>query len=334
MSASQPIHNPPVNPGKRGPKTAVVKFCQTHKNLLLSYLWQYSHIVIMLLDENKTLIDGNQGCVNFLGLPETWLGQPLQSLLFPESVAVLKDFPGPGQESQIRLNFALLSQGIMTLSCRVYHTPQGYVVFGEKPLPSSQDMIRQLAVLTEELTNLNRELAQKNRFLAKANATITRLMRTDPLTGLANRRFFLERLEQALAAARRHHLPLALVLADLDHFKNINDSYGHDVGDEVLKGFAAILRENTRAEDLAARWGGEEFLILLTHTDLEGAQHFAERMRQKLAAQTFALSGLKVTASFGISQLLPGDEAELIIKRADQALYQAKSGGRDRVEVL
>jgi diguanylate cyclase (GGDEF)-like protein len=127
--------------------------------------------------------------------------------------------------------------------------------------------------------------------------------------------------------------PFAVVLADVDHFKQVNDRYGHDAGDVVLKQVAATMREAARDVDDVARWGGEEFLALLPATSPADAQAAAERMRARIRALTIEAGGqvLQVSASFGVSALQPGESVETCIKRADEALYRAKRDGRDRV---
>ncbi len=149
-------------------------------------------------------------------------------------------------------------------------------------------------------------------------------MRTDALTGLANRRFFMETLDKEVSLARRHQVPLCLVMADLDHFKQINDTYGHDGGDQVLKAFASLLQQNTRKEDLPARFGGEEFIIILPHTAFSKALVMVERMRHEQESLLLPGLGVRVTASFGVSQLLPEDDPHSLIKRSDEALYRPR----------
>lgn len=185
--------------------------------------------------------------------------------------------------------------------------------------------------LTVELIQANIELLKKNTELEEANTAITQLMRTDPLTGLANRRYFLEILDKLMSLARRHHTPLSLVMADLDHFKAINDAYGHAWGDQVLKDFGLLLKNNSRKEDLPARFGGEEFIVALPLADLPEAIDWAERIRLGLEELVWDQIKSKVTGSFGISQFHPEDTPESFIERADKALYQAKAAGRNRV---
>jgi diguanylate cyclase (GGDEF)-like protein len=212
----------------------------------------------------------------------------------------------------------------------------GGVDYITKPIDRGELLARvqtQLKIrrLTKELIRANIALIKKNAELEGANAAITHLMHTDPLTGLANRRFFLEILDNLMSLARRHHTPLSLVEADLDHFKAINDTYGHAWGDQVLKDFGVLLKKHSRKEDLVARFGGEEFIMALPQTDLEGAKIWAEKIRLALEEMGWEQIKGKVTGSFGISQFHPDDTPESFIERADKALYQAKAAGRNLV---
>ena len=159
------------------------------------------------------------------------------------------------------------------------------------------------------------------------------LVDEDPLTGLLNRRGLMRAAEREIARARRHRHPLALVLLDLDHFKEINDRFGHAVGDEALREFARRLKRAARASDLLARYGGEEFAILLPETDLAQAERAAERLLAEVRAEPFATSAgeLVITASAGVA-VFPhhGKDWNALFRAADQALYLAKRGGRNR----
>lgn len=162
------------------------------------------------------------------------------------------------------------------------------------------------------------------------------LARTDALTGLANRRAFDEAAEQEVQRARRYNTPLALVMADLDHFKAINDRHGHHVGDQVLQHFAHILSASVRNLDLVGRWGGEEFAILMPGTDLEEAVQAAERMRQAVLTAAPPLDDRECayTASFGVAAFRADTPTIIsLLGRADTALYRAKDNGRNRVEM-
>jgi diguanylate cyclase (GGDEF)-like protein len=172
--------------------------------------------------------------------------------------------------------------------------------------------------------------------IALENAHLQTVVRrqavTDELTDLANRRRFMEVLHQEVARAARFDQPLALVLFDLDYFKQINDQYGHQTGDEVLRATAAVIRGRVRETDLPARVGGEEFGVILSGTDVHGATALAENLRIDLTQLVDVLGpGSPVTASFGVAEIGRGGSAEFLIGSADRALYRAKALGRNRV---
>jgi diguanylate cyclase len=158
----------------------------------------------------------------------------------------------------------------------------------------------------------------------------------DPLTAVGNRRCFDETLEKEIIEAEASRKPLSLVMCDIDNFKVINDSFGHSVGDEVLKMFAALLADNIRESDTVTRFGGEEFGIILPHTAQESAIGLAERMRRQCESKQLIVRNAnqtigKVTASFGVAQHREGDGPEMLVQRADAKLYEAKCAGRNRV---
>jgi diguanylate cyclase (GGDEF)-like protein len=158
----------------------------------------------------------------------------------------------------------------------------------------------------------------------------------DPLTALANRRGLDARLAEEVARARRYSAQLSLIILDLDHFKDVNDRHGHRCGDSVLSLAAMVIRRIVRAADLAARFGGDEFVLLLPNTSKTEAFVVAEKIRVALAQTRMPASGgeeLALTASLGVASLGGSDDAETLLKAADAALYRAKSGGRDRVEI-
>ena len=181
------------------------------------------------------------------------------------------------------------------------------------------------------LVDLHRQIETKNRLLEE-------LALTDSLTGLPNRRAIEGWASRQLNGAARHGFAFWMALVDLDHFKRINDTHGHEAGDTVLKKFGEILRAHTRLSDISGRIGGEEFLVVVTHADANGATLVADRIRQQLAAEKFVFDGtaLQVTASFGIAGF-SGKAAptfEDLLSQADDALYRAKDQGRNRVEML
>jgi diguanylate cyclase (GGDEF)-like protein len=187
-----------------------------------------------------------------------------------------------------------------------------------------------LMISMSDISDLKRALLAAER----AEADLRDQAVTDALTGVTNRRGFAEALRIHTAAMRRYGDPLCLVAVDLDHFKAINDQYGHAAGDAVLTAAAGVFREQTRLDiDVIARTGGEEFVILMPRTTLEGAFNLAERIRLRLGANyvQFADERLRVTASFGIRELASGADPEQALAEADAALYEAKRAGRNRV---
>jgi diguanylate cyclase (GGDEF)-like protein len=170
--------------------------------------------------------------------------------------------------------------------------------------------------------------------LRAAHERIVALTCTDPLTGIANRRIFTESLDGAISFAQRHQTSLSIIMSDLDDFKSVNDNFGHNAGDQVLQTFATFLMENSREEDLAARWGGEEFIMMLPGTGAKAATAFCERLRHRLEETTFSEFGIRLTASFGVSAYQSGETGMSLIDRADQALYEAKRLGKNQVIML
>jgi two-component system, cell cycle response regulator len=156
----------------------------------------------------------------------------------------------------------------------------------------------------------------------------------DALTGLFNRRYFMEALDREISRSQRYKTDLVLCLLDIDHFKNINDCYGHNAGDSVLTKIGILLTESIRDNDIACRYGGEEFAILLPHTNIEEASIMSERFREKVAANDFlhGSSSMRITISIGIAQYQRGGDksGNSFVEQADRALYQAKEEGRNR----
>jgi diguanylate cyclase (GGDEF)-like protein len=168
---------------------------------------------------------------------------------------------------------------------------------------------------------------------ARLHDIVQRQAITDDLTGLVNRRRFIEALEAEVERARGFDSPLAIVLSDLDNFKQVNDEFGHHGGDVVLRAFADLIRSHVRDVDVSGRIGGEEFAILLPDTDRAGAALVAERMRRSLNSVPIALeeANLNVAASFGVAELTAGQSGDDLLRSADAALYRAKDEGKNRV---
>ncbi len=190
------------------------------------------------------------------------------------------------------------------------------------------------AVLAIRLGRLRARLSEQKSELAQALEINRQLATRDMLTGLLNRRAMVELLAQEQPRQRRAGGPMALALLDIDWFKRINDTHGHPAGDAVLQRFAEVARAQLRAGDALARWGGEEFLLLMPATTAQAAGTVVERLRRAMATIDFddLAPGLRVSFSAGVSECRDAETYAAAIERSDQALYRAKSGGRDRIE--
>lgn len=180
-----------------------------------------------------------------------------------------------------------------------------------------------------ELLEARSRLEEANQELRKANQELEQLAVTDKLTGAWNRRKFEQLADAAIEAAARYQQPLSLLMVDIDHFKKVNDRYGHQTGDQVLMALVRLIQQNIRTTDSVSRWGGEEFVIMLPHTAAENAVKLAEKVRLLVAAHAFPLDGT-ITVSLGAAEISPGDTLDTLVKKADDALYTAKAEGRNR----
>lgn len=175
---------------------------------------------------------------------------------------------------------------------------------------------------------IQRDVTERERMLQMLRAQAE----VDELTGLYNRRQANEILQLELERRQRYGTPVSIALLDIDRFKPVNDNHGHATGDQVLQGIASLLLRRLRSNDRVARWGGEEFLMILPHTTAYCAAEAANGVREALAQATFT-GDLKITASLGVAEYDPGESLDDFVERADQALYRAKSQGRNRVEL-
>jgi diguanylate cyclase (GGDEF)-like protein len=199
----------------------------------------------------------------------------------------------------------------------------------------SRALVEQLSQVRAELSFSNGELATRNAELAATLERVKELATRDELTGAFNRRYIVDQLERQLAAKVRHATAASVAMLDLDHFKMINDRYGHPVGDQALQETVRVIAAELREGDVLARFGGEEFLVLLPMTGLDAARLLAERLRKALASVVLVVRSdeVSVRASFGVAELGPGESVAGWLGRADGALYQAKERGRDCVVV-
>lgn len=238
--------------------------------------------------------------------------------------------PPPGRGWNVNLSLKRGGGAANQKTFYIANEGGAFLLFASEASNADEGFMAEVSAFNAQLTDLTRELKKKQVALERANERIAQLARTDSLTGLANRREFNEQLAKAVAAARRHGAPLAVALADIDHFKAVNDDFGHDAGDQALKMFACLLASQTRAEDLPARWGGEEFIVMMSATTGEEALALAERIRSLFSQARCDAVPRAMTVSCGVAALVAEDSEESLIARADGALYRAKREGRNR----
>jgi diguanylate cyclase (GGDEF)-like protein len=274
---------------------------------------------VLVADTRGLILDLNPSAERLLGLSVGW---PLP----PAIAALLRPAPRTGE----------MGEGPQMTTFEIEGEPRELEVRTMPWLrPGTHDRFVLVLRDTTERDRMETELRRVNEELSRMNERLQRLARTDGLTGLANRTHLMEAMTIEVLRARRHRRALGLLVLDLDHFKRVNDRFGHPTGDAVLQGTAERIASLLRESDLAARLGGEEFAVLLPETGLEGANVLAERIRIRLAEWRFSApdgSELGVTASFGVAALSDGMEVADLIQAADAAMYRAKDSGRDRVE--
>ena len=203
------------------------------------------------------------------------------------------------------------------------------------------NLVQQTRRMVEQNRSANESLQESNKEIAELKirmADIRSEALTDPLTGLANRRAFSEELADGMSEAAQTKTPLCLLMLDIDHFKAFNDTYGHQLGDEVIRLVAGCMSAKTKENDTAARYGGEEFSVILPNTDLQDAQAVAEQIRLTVAGQKIVRKASRqtlgsVTLSIGVALYRPEESDEQLIERADAALYAAKHAGRNCVQL-
>jgi diguanylate cyclase (GGDEF)-like protein len=208
-----------------------------------------------------------------------------------------------------------------------------FSAYAEHLLNIINKMTEELRLYHERLEDTVAELKTEASERKEAIVELEMLAVTDPLTTLINRRKFNELLSYEIERNQRYQVDLSLIMCDIDHFKQINDSFGHDVGDNALKIFSDKIKKNIREVDIFARWGGEEFMILMPNVKISDANSIAEKLRKVIETTNIkAIDSL--TASFGVTNFSSGDTMESFIKRADAALYQAKDKGRNTVAAV
>jgi diguanylate cyclase (GGDEF)-like protein len=293
---------------------------------LASLLWSSGSIVAAVADASFTLTDVNPTLERWMGRDPR--GEPVGTLVTPDQAAAFGAWiVGVGDAWETRTWGALAGDdGAVTdlrvAACRA--SDDALVVIGEPP--ASDD-------LSSALRDVNESLVTEQRRLGREQMRLGREAQQDALTGLANRRAFDARLADEVTVAERTARTFALVMLDIDHFKALNDRYGHVHGDSVLRWLGALLASAARRGDLVARYGGEEFAAILPDAGVDDAGRWAERLRQSISADPPPGTDTTVTVSMGVAAWRAGDAPTDTVARADRALYAAKDAGRDRVAI-
>lgn len=298
---------------------------------------------VFILDNEKNIVLANRSFAkNFDCSPNALMGVDPSSFDWENKnkASGLDELPWDasmrdgGRRTDVRLELHSPSKGIRVFSCNVSPISDGSKTI--RGAMASLDDISELEQMNAGLRKALKDLERAHADVHDKNEELALLATLDPLTECLNRRAFFERLALEFNLAKRDHLQLSVVMADIDYFKNVNDEFGHRIGDTVIKDMANTLKNTLRASDCVGRYGGEEFCILLVGADADAAERVSERARQAFAersqAKDSATGGRKVTASFGVSTVTYGaKDAESLLDQADKALYWSKRQGRNCV---
>jgi diguanylate cyclase (GGDEF)-like protein len=310
-------------------------------------LLRHSKCLLVLLDREGNLIEQNAPVQELQAhIPK---GQSMHLLLIPNSrarfQAVLNDTLTYQSLQQAVLNFATSELHHLPTSYECYFIPlpDGHILMYAEPLPPLDErtiyehvkITNELAITTRELQKARHELLLRQQALEEAIIKIEQLAYIDELTGLFNRRSIISRLQEEIERVHRYTVDLSVLLIDIDHFKDINDHYGHHTGDQVLRHVAQLQQQSLRKVDFLGRYGGEEFLTVLPSTNLQAAVRVAELLRGHIESSSFETSQsapIRLTISVGVAQFVPRqDTLETLLSRADDAMYRAKTAGRNRI---
>lgn len=297
--------------------------------------------MIQTLDVGLMVLDRNYRVQLWNGFMENHSGQSAAYVIGNNLFELFPDIPKSWFRRKAESVFLLESRAFTTweqrsylLRFKNYRPITGTAEFMYQnmtliPLVSPDGSINHIGVILYDVT----DIAIGKLALEAANTSLARLSRTDRLTQLNNRGYWEECLQAEFARFQRTKQPSTLIMFDIDHFKKVNDTYGHQAGDEVIRATSRTLRSSIRTTDIAGRYGGEEFGVILIDTHAEQGQYLAERLRKKIEALTVAFEKLEIryTISLGVAQISldMGDHSQWI-NSADQALYQAKHGGRNQ----
>ena len=286
-------------------------------------------VVAPLVAPDGRLLDANAGFLRLLGAGAS-VGAPVAAFFRNPTFSPLHTRAAAAASPPMPLQVGSGTAVGWTLHGSITRSGQDVLLVAEHDVLSLERLAEEALRLNEQLAEAQRTLHRQNRQLQSSEQSFRELSGTDVLTGLANRRRLDEQLEHHLDRHRRYADPLSVIAVDIDNFKQVNDTYGHAAGDEVIRRVGLALAAGARECDLVARIGGEEFVVMLPSTSLEAAFTAAERLVHSLRDMIVAPLEEAVTVSCGVSTCTGGDTPELLLHRADAALYVAKRGGRDR----
>jgi len=294
--------------------------------LIPSWAMELHAVAIAVLDEEGRVVESNQGFLSVIAEgSDVRLTKPDTAMLSQAEVGL----DGKAYTGEIVLADSSNSWG--ALSGSIYRTGSGWLLVAEVGISAYQQLNGVIERLGRELEDTERTLARRNQALQKALEEVEALKRQDTLTGLANRRSLDDRITEEIGRWERYRRPLGLILMEMDDFGGVNENYGREVGDELLHHVATVVTHSVRTTDLAARYGGLEFAMLLPETNEMGALIVAERLRMELEGQFILPMTRPLTASFGVAMLLPGESRQELYARAGRAVGHSKKNGRNCV---
>jgi len=299
---------------------------------LTVFLEHAENVIVARADLDRRILYCNLALMRLLRKSDRPLGMRLEDIFRnPDGTEAVFSPSVPGTNPLSQILKLRGKEDLYKVFCRL--EGEEWALLAERIGGGDGDVMQAMSSLTNELVNIGRDLTRRNRELADAKGRIEKISRTDFLTGLTNRGYFMERFQEAVFAADQSDQPLSLLMADLDHFKSINDRYGHSAGDKVIKVCATTLLRICRSDDVAGRVGGEEFLIFLPKTTEEDAQRVALRICAIMRETDVLGYGDPATVSIGVAGHIKGESPEEFLQRVDQALYRAKEKGRNRISL-
>jgi two-component system, cell cycle response regulator len=291
-------------------------------------------VVAATLGADGTLLEANAGFLRIAGLTDEPTPHARVPRVFVQPKFLDLVTAATGADGEVYRGLMTMGSELddtQTLRGRVWRVGETLRVLAEYDIAELEQLTAKMLGFNRDYAAAQFELAQTNLKLQQREAQIVALTLTDSLTGVGNHRRFERDLTTEIERFERTGEPLSALMADLDHFKGINDNFGHEAGDRVLAAFGDLLLVQVRATEIATRIGGEEFVVLLPHTALDEARTTAERLRAATSELRIAGLPIDVTASFGVAAMAPGEGRVAFMRRLDQALYQAKHAGRNCV---